>query len=620
MKKSMFFLVMLSLLTNVCAIKTDNFASTVFYKGDLSFSLGKETYTAGELLETNLTVSNMEDFPIVDGRLIIEVVKGGPEHVYPSQLYDSDNVLYEEVVENINLAPRSRKTLQFSYEIPEDMQSGGYRLEVYFRTDRTPVVGIPHIFMSPRHESFQVNGGGSFPSASIVRTKTVYAGQEGPVGAGVDPGSVVKGNVHVMNNGPSRLEGASLRVSVCEWDDTLCDEEELYFRQEYGIDPIEAGAVRVVEVEFKAPEEAEAYSIRMELEDRDGRMLSLYRNRIIVKGETGRIRKMALSKLHYSEGEDALVRLLVSGSPDHYTLPVVLNAKVSVQVKDDAGLVHSDSFVIPELSAAQGFVEKSFVFRPQRELESFEVCSKIESESGKTYDAYCYFVNPSKILPKENVINAEWDYDSGRNTLEINLCATDSSGMRSRTEASVILSAPDMKEVHASLERVLLDSCRKVSFDVGAGEYLLVVNDLKDNRQFVSTISVVIEEASKLLCGNGRCEVGEDPSACCSDCGCSEGKKCVENACIEFVSRPVCGNGRCEVGEDPLACCSDCGCPSGRRCAENKCVESDFSEGVDGSLYSMLLVVAAIIILLLMFYAYNRKQKRPAGKKGRTGK
>ncbi|HIA02450.1 MAG TPA: hypothetical protein EYN66_11145 [Myxococcales bacterium] len=63
----------------------------------------------------------------------------------------------------------------------------------------------------------------------------------------------------------------------------------------------------------------------------------------------------------------------------------------------------------------------------------------------------------------------------------------------------------------------------------------------------------------KPVCGNGKCEMGENPDNCPKDCG-------------DVPPKPACGNGKCEMGENPDNCPKDCGdVPPKPACGNEKC-------------------------------------------------
>ncbi len=72
-------------------------------------------------------------------------------------------------------------------------------------------------------------------------------------------------------------------------------------------------------------------------------------------------------------------------------------------------------------------------------------------------------------------------------------------------------------------------------------------------------------------CGDAKCGLAEDCSACQEDCGCKGGQYCSEaKSCAPKIE---CGDGICTKFEkDASVCCSDCGCttgvcnPAGQKC------------------------------------------------------
>jgi len=179
------------------AADTSSFTENPFYNGGLQFSLEKGVYSAGEAVNTRFYVSNMEDFPIANAYLVVEIVKGGFEPVYPSYTSDTDNIFYEEIIKDINLPPLGETVITYSYTLPEDVAAGEYRMEAYLKTERTNIVGLPNIMQSPEYRGFRVSAQGSFPHALISRTETVFVNERGSVGAGVDPEADVQGRVVV---------------------------------------------------------------------------------------------------------------------------------------------------------------------------------------------------------------------------------------------------------------------------------------------------------------------------------------------------------------------------------------------------------------------------------------
>ena len=596
----------------------DYFGGNIFYKGDISFSLDKETYSAGDELKAEINAANMEEFPVADAYIVVEIVSGDKKHVYPSMQSDVDNVFFEEILRNITLGPLSEKTVQFSYTIPSDIKTGNYRFEVYFLTPRTPIVGMPHIFLSPKYRSFLITGTGSFPGAHISRTASVLASVPGPVGVGVNKSSYVAGAILIQSDSDSPMNGTKLKVTVCEWDDTACLGDDVFYATEYPVPGIASESAVKVDIKFNAPKRPKAYSIRLELVDNTGRTLSLYRSRIIVYGETGRIRKMAIDSAYYRKGQDGNITLLLGASPDHYNYPHVKNAVVSVSLKDLEGVVFSGESTIPDLSidTSGGLLTQAFNFTAERDLDGYTLCSKIESDAGTVYDEYCYSINQEQGESSEKRIAAEWVYNYDYGILDVKMCSEDVSGTPARTIASALILSYDEENVIATEENISLAPCQRVSFKVPIGTYTLWINDLEYMHQASQKVQIMPQGKAvspgtvNLVCGDGKCEIGEETGKCCVDCGCPSGRNCTKGVCIKEAKAETCGNGVCGAGENSGNCCVDCDCPFGKICNGDACVtdKEDKSYTKDNNLFYAGLGIIVFGVLLFLI-------KKKSGKK-----
>ena len=525
-------------LANDSEPSPNSFSDNPFFSGDVFFSLDQGSYAAGETLRTNITVANMEDFPLVGCRLVIDIVEGGPEHEYPSQLSDSDNVFYEDLISGIDLGPNSKKTTSYEYTLPEDLKPGSYRFEVYLENERTTVVGVPSIFVSPKYEVFQVTGTGGFPYARILRNETVFLNESGPVGVPVNASSTVAGSVSV-ENGLSSESVFFLNVTVCEWDDVGCSGDSILFNKVYNISsPPHANST--AQVGFDAPARPEAYSVRLELMDPSGRLMSLYRSRIIVLGETARIRKIATDDFYYKAGQKGSIKVVVGPSPDHYTSPLVRDARVFVSIAPLGGKeVFSDTFGLPDLSIDSDPAFHVFEFTAPIELSEFTVCSKVESSAGALFDSYCYVVDSTRFLTNETRINVSWGYDRLDRSLNIQICSFNTLGRPARSDVSVFLMGAG-NSVEGVFENITLDPCGGVNFSAGEGKHVLLINVLDSDRQFTTPIELTAPVQKVPACGDGVCDLGENTENCCIDCGCGQDSVCVTNACEQ--GKPIVEN------------------------------------------------------------------------------
>ncbi len=509
-----------------------DYASSVLYKGSIVLLLDKDTYSPGDTVKAEITLQNMEKFPLLDASIIVNVVEG-IEHMYPSDKSDDNNLIYEGVVGGLSLAPGQTKTIIFNYTIPQDLRKGDYLFEAYAETKRTPVVGIPFIFLSPESVSYKVDGGGDYPHAKILWNETVFNGKTGQKGAGVDAGSAIEGTVYVRNLLNSKTDYV-LNVSTCVWDDILCDKDDLISSKQF---PVTLGPNETfpVEVKIEAPAKPDAYAIRLEL-TKDGRTISLYRSRIIVYGATAKIRKMSLGRPLLKKGDSGEVMLLIGPSPDPYTLPVVRNAKVSYTISSGGNVIVSDSSIIPALSVKDaGLVPLFYNYTAPQDLTDYELCSRIESDTGELFDRYCMTVDRSKIPTSETLINVSWIYDNAAGALDLEMCATDLTGFPAKTNAAVLLLAPG-GIVETTQDNIEVDGCKKTSLRAYPGVHTILVNDLNTNKQtkvdIDTTERTVTASKPAPSCGNGICEDGETQTECCTDCGCAQGSECVKGACL----------------------------------------------------------------------------------------
>jgi hypothetical protein len=603
----------------------DYFRSSIFYKGDLSISLDKEAYKAGEEIKADISAINMEAFPIADAYLVIELVSGDKKHVYPSMQSDVDKVFYEETIRNISFGPLSERTFQFKYNIPSDIKTGNYRVEAYLLTPRTPIIGIPHIFMAPKYRSILITGAGSFPGAYISRTATVFGSVPGPVGIGVNKSSYVVGTVFLKSDSDASLKGSKLNVTVCEWDDTSCIGGDAFLFAEYPVPEIPAGKTARVDVKFTSPKRPEAYSIKLELLDAANRLVSLYRSRIIVQGETGRIRKMAVDSAYYKKGQQGNITLLIGASPDHYTYPKVKNAILSVSLKNREGVIFSGESTIPELSidANGGLLSYSYGFSAERDISEYTLCSRLESETRTLYDEYCYGVNSEETVSDEQSIYTEWSYNYDYGILDVKMCAEDSFGAPASSRASVLLMSFDDEKLIGTDENLSLAPCERVSYKVPLGVYDLVINDLENLRQNSYKVQVLPEgktpnkEAVLAVCGDGKCDYSEGSGKCCVDCGCASGRNCVKGVCVKDAQAEVCGNGVCGAGEDSGNCCIDCDCPYGKMCGGDQCVTDTEAGQYSGNKVMSYVGIGFVVLGILIFFAGKKPSEKQKGSKNK---
>ncbi|MBS3058034.1 MAG: hypothetical protein J4478_01375 [Candidatus Diapherotrites archaeon] len=407
------------------------------FKGDITVSLEKNSLNAGETLNASITALNMEAIPIAEGVFIIELVKGG-ESYYPTQFSNADNIFLEQKIEGVNLRPLESRTFNFSYKLPSDLAQGSYRLDAYFRTERSPIVGITHILMNPKSAQFAVKNSSAsaqFPQASVVRTKTVFndaeniqtlVGEEpeglGPVGPPVKPGAEISGKVFVQNVSSAELKDLEVSARLCEWDDSLCT--KWLSEASATISSIKAGSEASVDLSLKAPEKPNAYAIRLEVK-KDGKLLSLYRNRAVVIGAGARIRKLVSKRVELEKGKEAGFSLLISPSADHYLNPEFkdFSLRLSVQDLNSGQTLYSKTEEVPLIDFQINFIEKNYSFIPSGNVLKYKVCASLEKQSS-VIDSYCTVYDSENFSEsKSQELETSWERKQSNALLELKFCA-----------------------------------------------------------------------------------------------------------------------------------------------------------------------------------------------------
>ncbi|MFH1225309.1 MAG: LPXTG cell wall anchor domain-containing protein [Candidatus Diapherotrites archaeon] len=552
----------------------------IFIKGALQVQAEKDVLNAGEALKLKITVSNLGDCPIADGAVVVEIVRGAGMP-YPSQSSDAGTVFYEEVLGGITLAAGQKKEISFGYVLPSDISAGDYAAQLYFRTARAPIAGIAHLFASPLTVPFKVANqaaSAEFPMLNIVRTKTEFNGYTGPVGAPAEAGSKIIGRVYVQNLSRIEVSGAEVFVALCEWDDTACD--KYISESTQALQALKAGATASADAELSAPTQPSAYAIRIEVRDAQGRVLSLYRNRVIVQGGTAKIRKMLLNKAAFAQGDAIEVNFLLGPSPDHYANPVFENFSLDVELKGTGGggvsLTGSENYA--KISSETGYYEKRFTFTAPEALAQFTLCGKVVKE-GKEYDRYCYEVNSAGFAVEKKIeskLSAEWKYEKTSGLLTLKLCRL-SAGKEIDMNSHYFLQDSASGEI---VKQRFFSSrgCYSDVLPVPQAKYLLVLDDYisKTQKSFAMDLFRAPEEKP----------VGAEKT--CAQLG---GSVCPQGeGCTATFAR----------ASDSARCCT-------AKCAPKGSVPPPQS---GGDLFSFFLILIGVVLLAIAFLILRKGRKK----------
>lgn len=436
---------------------TGSALSEATFDGDLDIVVDEEEFAPGDTVTIDIEAYNHDAYPIADGYILLEMNHGCAEPTYPSQLYSCDTVFDEVFVDDVLIGQEGTEEMTVEYTLPENLREGTYRVDAYFRTNRTPVNGIPHIYLGAAYDSFEVTtGNGERPVLEIDRESTVFQGYQdpvegwsptadmfvgtgwpwiaGPVGVFVtEDMDEVRGQVYIEHEGTTTKD-AELQLLVCGWDDTNCRGAVDERVQNVALDP----GTNQIDVNVDAPDTPGAYAVRMELVH-DGETHSIYRNRIIAEGNTAIIRLLAPDQPYYNN-EEMTVDLTVGSSPDHYTAPVLdgATAHITVTDLDDDTVVLEDEQDIAELEyLAQDFDQLTVDEYIDRELDHFHVHAEI-LQNDKMYDEYEYEIDASDFAADVDDIDLV-DYRYADGSMELEICGESSAGVPAETDVQVIL-------------------------------------------------------------------------------------------------------------------------------------------------------------------------------------
>ncbi len=505
-------------------------ASTfLFYNGFMEVNLDKETFNAGESLVGMIELGNFEGVGFNDAQVVLEVVSGGKDALaYPSQLGDDGTIISETKIP-AKLAAGGQRKIPFEIPLPADLKAGTYTIDAYYAANRAPVVGIPHIFISPASTEFSVKGNGEFPQLSIVRTKTTFNGQAGPVGPPIEGGKEILGSVYVKNLTPKEIKDTTVWAGLCMWDDTSnsCDS---FLSEDSEKANFSAGKEAEVKLSLRAPEMPGAYAIRIEVRDKDNRLVSLYRNRAIVVGGTARIKKMDVSTQKLESGKEAVINILLGSSPDHYTNPDFNDFDVRVWVEGGGSeklfekATHIDSITLAELEK-----ELSFGFTPEETLRAFRVCASVE-KIRTVFDSYCLDVAELEGGPSQEKragIDVNTSYNPATGTFSATVCGFGKDGQGEGLDIGMLLVEQETGEKMID-SKYIGEECYTDSVKINPSRHLLVVDDFRNASQFNRELDFSAPaqipsctEQGGMLCSQGEECTGatiksREAMACCS--------------------------------------------------------------------------------------------------------
>jgi hypothetical protein len=364
-------------------------------------------HTAGEDISAVVSITNDGGYCLSDGILVYDLVKGRDTPVsipFSSRdVIDGENFFQEDSLD-VSICPGEVKTIPLNITLPEDLSSGQYRLDLYLKAPRLSINGNHEAYAPITSIPFKVQGGGDFPQARIVHSKTVFAGgqyQSGPV---VDPGGSQSVFVTVQNNSSEKFQGV-VEVSICPFGDASglgCKPDGKY--------DINIEANKEISVGFDASTDikADVYAVLYKLLDKEGRLVSIYKNRFIVGGHKASLRYLSADKASYKEGEKVGLHGSVNGP---YTYGMVggmtEDLDLKVDVYDTGGLweknIYSNTQHYPSINSDS---EAPFVadFTAGADISGYKMCGRV-LVAGKEVDLRCISSGESKYY-----LSWPWSY------------------------------------------------------------------------------------------------------------------------------------------------------------------------------------------------------------------
>jgi len=93
----------------------------------------KDTYKSGEEITFKGKIRNENNYPIVNGNLYVQILRGNKEGV----LINGDHIVDEFFAQdNISLSPKGEKDVEFKWRVPANSIDGGYSMATFFTVNK----------------------------------------------------------------------------------------------------------------------------------------------------------------------------------------------------------------------------------------------------------------------------------------------------------------------------------------------------------------------------------------------------------------------------------------------------------------------------------------------------
>jgi hypothetical protein len=491
-KKFLFFLAILLVPTIYFAQTSEK------WNGFIEVVLEKESFNQNELIKGSIIITNLENFPISDGKLILHITKG--DYVSPSYFAVNENIVYQTKLSNITIFSNSTKKVDFSLINPGP---GDYRVDAYSEVIKSEIFGQNGTLTSPFSKKFSVNGD-EIKRVMINRQKTYFGenvfGQDGLV---INKLEEVVGKIYLVNESNIEKKDLMLIVSVCKWNYLYCDESKAKIIPVGSISP---NSEKEVIINLTSPEIGGIYEVNFKLMEKDF-IESIYKSRLIVKGENVLLKKIFIEGI---ENESYSITSLILGNKiDPESGVNEFNLKLKLYKNNN--LIEEKLELISRIDYDEVLAKKIEV--TSKDFD--KICAVLENKN-LTYDEECLIINLGELKQSyreknPEIVKINWNYNEQNEILYINLEKT-------LINSNVLL----VSEEKILFEEEVVNKKNNYSIEINLPKTtaLLIVDDFDSKRQQVINLVLdksvdlrisgeVFEDSGKLICTLNICKEDE---------------------------------------------------------------------------------------------------------------
>jgi len=344
-----------------------------FYNLNVTVNHPSQTvFSPGSTVEFNVTATNPEDY-LFDGYLIVTQVYGCDiPNPYNYNFTDCDTTVHKTVTP-IRIESGKAGTFQVSEKVPAGARPGTWRIDTYIMMNNSEVYGNYVSYAPRKFFAYKVTGSGNEPKVSVLRTKTHAAGGFAQSGPAVSQDGPMRGYVEMKNLDGAAFSG-KLEISYCNFDDYMgeCNVSETL--------DVSLPAGKSVGYQYQITDRLErgAYTVLYRLLEGD-RLVTEYKNRLIVSGKTINVLAIDGAKESYTAGERPQVRVAFTG-PYFPAIDSVDNITANTTVYDAKGsLVYTITENYPEIKSDELLVQQ-YAFTAKEDLAGYTACLDVAGE------------------------------------------------------------------------------------------------------------------------------------------------------------------------------------------------------------------------------------------------